>query len=460
MKGDQYKNMNKISILIVDDEQNVSQLLKKVLAKKGYVTHAASSAHEALEIINACHINIVITDIRMPVMNGIELLKEIKTQDSSIAVILVTAFATLETAVEALKMGARDYITKPFDLEEIYSAISHIVGNGHDELEADLLVVNEQAANNYLTAKSAVMQHLLKLLNQVAGSNATVMLYGETGTGKEVASKVIHDLSGRKGKPFIKVNCAAIPDALLESELFGYEKGAFTGAATKKPGRFELADGGSIFLDEIGDMPLSIQAKLLRVLQEREFERLGGIKTIKVDVRIIAATNKDLANLVKQGVFREDLYYRLNVVPIEIPPLRERKDDIPVLVEHFLLRAADISGNAPKQITDEAVKALADYNWPGNIRELENIIERCVVVTAGNLITLEDLPQYIAMCDAAGTAPPAKTNTLDETVDNAEKSAIVKILRECNGNRTHASEKLGISRRSLHRKIIRYDIED
>ncbi|HWR62022.1 MAG TPA: sigma-54 dependent transcriptional regulator, partial [Clostridia bacterium] len=395
-----------------------------------------------------------------PDVDGIELLKAIKALDSSIAVILITAFATLETAVEALKMGARDYITKPFDLEEIYAAISRIAGDGKEELEADLLVVNEQSANNYLTAKSAVMQHLLKLLNQVAGSNATVMLYGETGTGKEIASKTIHDLSGRRDKPFIKVNCAAIPDALLESELFGYEKGAFTGAATRKPGRFELAERGSIFLDEIGDMPLSVQAKLLRVLQEREFERLGGIKTIKVDVRIIAATNKNLASLVKQGTFREDLYYRLNVVPIEIPPLRERKEDVPTLVEHFLFKASSISGNTPKKISDGAMEALVNYNWPGNIRELENIIERCVVVTSGNLITLEDLPEYIAGYGTEGTDCPAKANTLDETVDNAEKSAIVKILQECGGNRTHASEKLGISRRSLHRKIIKYNIED
>ena len=452
--------MNNISILIVDDEQNVSQLLKKVLSKRGYVTYAAASALEALEIINAYHINIVITDIKMPDMNGIELLKAVKALDPSIAVILITAFATLETAVEALKMGARDYITKPFNLEEIYLSISRIVGNGNYELETDLLEVNEQTVNNYLITKSASMQHLQKLLNQVASSNATVILYGETGTGKEIASRTIHGLSGRKDKSFIKVNCAAIPDALLESELFGYEKGAFTGAVTKKPGRFELADGGSIFLDEIGDMPLSIQAKLLRVLQEREFERLGGTKTIKVDVRIIAATNKNLASLVKQGAFREDLYYRLNVVPIEIPPLRKRKEDIPTLVEHFLYKSSSISKNTPKKIANEAMQRLINYEWPGNIRELENIIERCVVVITGNLITLEDLPADIAKQDIGNAVCLTQADTLDETIDNAEKSAIIKILRECNGNRTHASEKLGISRRSLHRKITKYSIDD
>ncbi|OGO77429.1 MAG: hypothetical protein A2Y23_08415 [Clostridiales bacterium GWB2_37_7] len=452
--------MNKISILVADDEQNVSQLLKKVLTKQGYVTYTASSALEALDIINAYHIDIVISDIKMPNMSGIELLKKIKVLDSSIAVILITAFATLETAVEALKMGARDYITKPFNLEEIYLSISRIVGNGNGGLEDDLIITNDQAASNYLTANSVAMQHVLKLLNQVANSNATVMLYGETGTGKEIASKTIHDLSRRKEKSFIKVNCAAIPDALLESELFGYEKGAFTGAVTKKPGRFELANGGSIFLDEIGDMPLSVQAKLLRVLQEREFESLGGTKTIKVDVRIIAATNKNLASLVKKGEFREDLYYRLNVVPIEIPPLRKRKEDIPILIEHFLLKSSGISKNTPKKITSEAMQRLIHYQWPGNIRELENIIERCVVVTAGNLITLGDLPEDIAKCDVENADFLTNANTLDETVDNAEKSAIIKILRECDGNRTHASEKLGISRRSLHRKILKYGIDD
>lgn len=451
--------MSKVSILIVDDEENLSQLLTKVLAKQGYITFAASKASEALEIINAYHVNIVITDIKMPDMNGIELLKAIKALDPTIAVILITAFATLETAVEALKIGARDYIFKPFNLEEIYLSISRIIGVENDELDAGLLETNEQAANNCLTAASTAMQHVLKLINQVASCNSTVILYGETGTGKEIVSKMIHNLSGRKDKSFVKVNCAAIPDSLLESELFGYEKGAFTGAVTKKPGRFELADEGTLFLDEIGDMPLNVQAKLLRVLQEREFERLGGINTIKVDVRIIAATNKNLASLVKQEEFREDLYYRLNVVPIEIPPLRKRREDIPILVEHFLSRSSSISKNTRKRITNEAMQKLINYKWPGNIRELENVVERCVVVTAGSLISVEDLPKDIAEYNIENGDCLIKANTLDETVDNAERSAIIKTLQECNGNRTQTSEKLGISRRSLHRKIIKYDIE-
>ncbi len=448
--------MKKASILIVDDEKNVSQLLDKVIAKQGYTTYSASSAREALDIINVHHIDILISDIKMPEMSGIELLKAVKELDTSIEVILITAFATLETAVEALKMGARDYITKPFNLEEIFQSIDRIVGTGED-LEEDLTEGGGQI-ENYLTAKSEVMQHMLKLLNQVAKSNATVILYGETGTGKEIASKTIHDMSDRKDKAFVKVNCAAIPENLLESELFGYEKGAFTGAATKKPGRFELADGGTIFLDEIGDMPLGLQAKLLRVLQEKEFERLGGTKTLKVDVRIIAATNKNLANLVKQGKFREDLYYRLSVVPIQIPPLRKRKEDIPTLVEHFLLRSAVISKQPEKKVSKEALQRLISYEWPGNIRELENTIERCVVVTSGNLITLDDLPENIRGTEESASLSEA--GTLDEAVDSAEKNAIIKVLEECGGNRTQASQRLGISRRSLHRKLLKYNIED
>lgn len=449
--------MKKASILIVDDEKNVSQLLDKVIAKQGYATYSASSAREALDMINVHHIDIVISDIKMPEMSGIELLKAVKKLDTSIEVILITAFATLETAVEALKMGARDYITKPFNLEEVFQAIDRIVGSG-ENLEEDLTESSGQI-ENYLTAKSEVMQHMLRLLNQVAKSNATVILYGETGTGKEIASKTIHDMSDRRDKAFVKVNCAAIPENLLESELFGYEKGAFTGAATKKPGRFELADGGTIFLDEIGDMPLGLQAKLLRVLQEKEFERLGGTKTLKVDVRIIAATNKNLANLVKQEKFREDLYYRLSVVPIQIPPLRKRKEDIPTLVGHFLLRSAVISKQPEKRISREALQKLIAYEWPGNIRELENTIERCVVVTAGNLITLDDLPENIGSREAENPSV-TEAGTLDEAVDSAEKNAIIKVLEECGGNRTLASQRLGISRRSLHRKLLKYNIED
>lgn len=443
--------MRKYSILIVDDEKNVIKLLEKVFKKDGYITYTAACGKEALEIIDKNHIDIVITDIKMPGMNGIELLSEIKKIDSSINVILITAFATIDTAIEALKMGARDYIIKPFKLEDVILSANKLIGN----IEKN---DDENSTENYFSTKSSKMNKVLDLIKQVADTKTTIMIYGETGTGKELASKAIHSLSNRKNKPFIKVNCAAIPETLLESELFGYEKGAFTGAAISKPGRFELANGGTIFLDEIGDITPLMQVKLLRVMQEREFERLGGTETIKVDVRIIAATNKDLKELVKKEVFREDLYYRLNVVTLELPPLRERKEDITALSEYFLLKSAQISGRSKKTLSQDAIDKLIYYNWPGNIRELENIIERCVVITPGELIKTEDLPEYII--NYTEDKEEELQYKLNSAVDNAEREIIIKILKECDGNRTKASEVLGISRRSLHRKIIKYDIDE
>lgn len=443
--------MRKNCILIVDDEKNVTKLLDKVFKKEGYVTHIASSGKEALDILNEHYVDVVVTDIKMPEMNGIELLSEIKKIDSSINVILITAFATVETAIEALKMGAKDYIVKPFKLEDVLLSVNNVVGNNE---KSD----DDNSTQDYFTSKSVKMDKVIDLIKQVADSKTTIMIYGETGTGKELAAKAIYSLSDRKDKPFIKVNCAAIPETLLESELFGYEKGAFTGANISKPGRFELADGGTIFLDEIGDITPLMQVKLLRVLQEREFERLGGTKTIKVDVRIIAATNKDLSEMVKKEKFRQDLYYRLNVVPIKLPPLKERREDIPLLVEYFLLKSSSISGKSKKNMSQEAVEKLMYYNWPGNIRELENVIERCVVIKHGELIELEDLPEYIISYKEDNEE--TVSYKLNSAVDTAERETILKTLKECNGNKTKASEVLGISRRSLHRKIIKYNIEE
>ncbi|MBV7276281.1 sigma-54-dependent transcriptional regulator [Clostridium thailandense] len=442
--------MRRNSILIVDDEKNVIKLLEKVFKKDGYITYTADCAKEALDIIDKNHIDIVITDIKMPGMNGIELLGEINRIDASINVILITAFATIDTAIEALKMGAKDYIIKPFKLEDVMLSANNVIGN----IEKN----DDNSTENYFSTKSSKMKKILDLIKQVADTKTTIMIYGETGTGKELASKAIHGLSSRGNKPFIKVNCAAIPETLLESELFGYERGAFTGASISKPGRFELADEGTIFLDEIGDITPLMQVKLLRVMQEREFERLGGTKTIKVDVRIIAATNKNLKEMVKKGIFREDLYYRLNVVPIELPPLRERKEDITFLAEYFLEKSAHISGRSKKDISNEVIDKLMYYNWPGNIRELENVIERCVVITRGDLIQLGDLPEYIV--NYKEDAEEELEYNLNSAVDNAEREIIIKILKECNGNRTKASEILGISRRSLHRKIIKYNIDE
>ena len=450
--------MRKYSILIVDDENNVTRLLEKFLKKEGYNALTASSGEEALKVIDSQQVDIVITDIKMPKMSGIELLSKIKDIDPTIKVILITAFATLETAVKALKMGALDYITKPFDLGDVLLSIERIAAILEKNDYSETFKQEYSSIENYLSSKSIKMQNAIELMKQVSDTKTTVMIYGETGTGKEMAAQIVHDLSSRRDKPFIKVNCAAIPENLLESELFGYEKGAFTGAVNSKPGRFELADSGTILLDEVGDITPLMQVKLLRAIQEREFERLGGTKTIKIDVRIIAATNKNLETLVKEGSFRQDLYYRLSVVPITLPPLRERKEDINQLIEYFLENSSNISSKHIKNITKEALLYLKRYNWPGNIRELENVIERCVVITSGNKIDVENLPDYILKFDES--VNNLNSEDLSAVMDNAEKNIIVKALRECRGNRTKASEVLGISRRSLHRKIIKYNIED
>lgn len=452
--------MTKYSVLIVDDEENVRKLLQKIFLKENYITHIASNAEVALHIIDTCQVDVVITDIKMPGISGIELLNKIREIDTSIQVIMITAFATLETAIEALKMGAKDYITKPFNLEDILLSVKKIIQSidSSDVLDSHSKNCVDNI-NKSLSSDSSSMRKVIDMIAHVADTKSTVMIYGETGTGKELAAHSLHYLSSRKDKPFIKVNCAAIPDSLLDSELFGYDKGAFTGAVVKKPGRFELANGGSIFLDEIGDVSASVQVKLLRVLQEREIEHLGGTKAIKIDVRIIAATNRNLEDLVKKKIFREDLYYRLNVVPINLPPLRERKEDIIKLVNSFLSKASVISGMEKKQITKGVLNYLINYSWPGNIRELENIIERCVVITSNQIITEDDLPLYITNYNPSN-AIEEQCDLLDTVIDNAEKEVLIKALKQCNGNRTKASKLLGISRRSLHRKIIKYTIED
>jgi len=452
--------MTKYSILIVDDEENVRKLLQKVFLKENYITHIASNAEEALHFIDTFQVDVVITDIKMPGMSGIELLNRIREIDTSIQVIMITAFATLDTAIDALKMGAKDYITKPFDLEDVLLSVKKIIRSiDVTDIVDPQSKGNVDNINNSLSSDSASMKKIIDMIAHVADTKSTVMINGETGTGKELAAHSLHYLSSRKEKPFIKVNCAAIPDSLLDSELFGYDKGAFTGAVIKKPGRFELANEGSIFLDEIGDISPTVQVKLLRVLQEREIQHLGGTKTIKIDVRIIAATNKNLEELVKKQMFREDLYYRLNVVPINLPPLRERKEDILKLANIFLKKASDISGKEKKQITEAALKYLINYSWPGNIRELENIMERCVVVNSKVIITEDDLPSYITNYNPEDSIEK-QCDSLDSIVDNAEREVLIKALKQCNGNRTKASELLGISRRSLHRKIIKYTIED
>lgn len=447
-------------ILIVDDEQNVRQLLSKVLKKEGFETYTACNGQEGLELLQTTGIDIIISDIRMPGMDGIEFLHRVKAVDHGIGFILITAFATTETAIDALKSGAQDYVTKPFDISEIVAAVRKLVIAGNDSNH--YIGEMEDADGVKTKSKSPKMREVLELAKRVAAADSTVLIMGETGTGKEVVATAIHNWSSRRKNPLIKVNCGAIPDNLLESELFGYERGAFTGAVNEKPGRFEIADKGTIFLDEIGDISPSLQVKLLRVLQEKTFERLGGIASLTSDVRVIAATNKDLRKAVETGAFREDLYYRLNVVPINLPPLRERTEDIEDLIENFLRKSANISGSRePKTMSAEAMECLKKYSWPGNIRELENIVERCVVITAGTVIDTDSLPSEIVAQGSLGESAGLTDHDtkLNEAIDNKEREVIIRALEDNGGNKTKAALELGISRRSLHRKIQKYGID-
>lgn len=439
--------MRKGTILIAEDEVNLALLLERILKKEGYGVYVANDGRAAKAILEAKQIDLVLTDIKMPDTDGIELLKYIKKIDPSIEVIVMTAFATVDTAINALKLGARDYIRKPFDIDEVINAVKKV---RLQETQDELVTYD---FNSMLVTNSQKMQDLVKLIHKVANSNANIYINGETGVGKELVAHAIHEISDRRGKPFIKVNCSALPETLLESELFGYEKGAFTGAFNRKLGRFELANGGTIFLDEIGDISPLIQLKLLRIIQQKELERLGGTQTIALDVRIITATNKRLDALVQGGQFREDLYYRLNVIPLSVPPLRERREDMISLIENFIKISSDMYHTPYKNIEPEAMEVLLAYHWPGNVRELENIIERLLLISEGTAIKLKDLPPYFTHPEQA------IVSGLGIYKDSAEEQIIRKALEETDGNITKAAEKLGISRRSLHRKINKYNLE-
>src|ERR1700694_3658171 len=386
---------SKATILIVEDEAKMRRLLELDLGDDGFQTLSAEDAESGLKLLQNGSVDLVITDLKLPGMNGFDFLQAVKRFQAAMPVIVMTAFGTVETAVEAMKAGASDYVLKPFSLDEMRMVV-------HKELDVQRLRVENRSLREALqqryqhpnlVARSAKMQEVLATVERVAPTNATVLLGGESGVGKDLVARAIHEKSRRASGPFIKINSAAIPENLLESELFGYEKGAFTGAASSKPGKFELADKGTLFLDEIGDVPPATQVKLLRVLQEREFERLGGTRTIKVDVRLVAATNRDLRAALEEGTFREDLYYRLNVVPIDIPPLREHKEDIPDLVNLFLSRQAEESGRSEKitSISSAAMQLLAGHYWPGNVRELQNVIERACALATGSQLELGDI---------------------------------------------------------------------
>jgi two-component system, NtrC family, response regulator AtoC len=452
------------TILIVEDEPKMLRLLDLNLQEEGYVIHTAPDAEKGLNLLRQEKIDLVLTDLKLPGMNGLEFLQAVKRSNASIPVVLITAYGTVETAVEAMKAGASDYVLKPFSLEEIKLILRKEldVRNLREENRTLREALGRRYEFKNIVARSPAIQEVLAKVEQVAPTNSTVLLGGESGVGKDMIARAIHQHSRRAPGPFIKINCTAIPENLLESELFGYEKGAFTGAAASKPGKFELADKGTIFLDEIGDVPGTTQVKLLRVLQEREFERLGGTKTLKVDVRVVAATNQDLRAALEQGTFREDLYYRLNVVPISIPPLREHKEDIPYLADFFLERFARDSGKNLSGIAPEAMKVLTGFHWPGNVRELENIIERAVVMAAGTRIDVGDIHLDVALAKPAVAADGPAAPFLPEgmTLEQHEDELIQEALRRAGGNKSQAARILGLSRNALRYRLTKIGVPD
>lgn len=445
-------------ILIADDEKNMRWILGKALTDEGFIVVEAADGQEALELFIDAEPDMIILDYRMPKMDGMEVLKRIKTINQKVPVIMITAHGSTDAAVEAMKLGAIDYISKPFDMEELKITIKKVLNieelnNTIDYLKTRII----EAYDNRIIGSSKKMQEVFQLIDRVAGTSATVLITGESGTGKELIANAIHNKSKRKDKPYIKVNCGAIPEALLESELFGYEKGAFTGAQNRKVGRFDRAQGGTLFLDEIGDLPLHLQVKILRVLQEREFERVGGTEVIKADVRIIAATNRDLEKMVLEGTFREDLLYRLKIIPIQIPALKARKEDIPHLVDYFINKFVREMNKETITMDEDALDILTHYDFPGNIRELENIIERLVILTIDRKITVSILPKEIvkeAFSKRDNFILPSAGISLEEV----EESFVRQALELAKGNQTQAARLLGISRHALIYRIEKFRI--
>ena len=444
------------TILIVDDEESHRLMLRAHLEQEGFSTVEAVDGQEAIAKVAERNVDLILMDIRMPRLDGMEALLRIKQANPTIPVIMMTAYGSIDSAVKALQAGATDYLTKPLDSNELLVKVQKALR--YHQLEEENILYRERLGIRFdfsrIIGKSAKMHDLFDMLATVAPTEATVLLLGESGTGKEIIANAIHQNSPRKERPYVKVSCAALPETLLESELFGHEKGAFTGAIEKKKGRFERADGGTIFLDEIGEMSLTTQTKILRVLQEREFEPVGGTKTIKVDVRIIAATNKNLEEEVKKGKFREDLYYRINVVPLTIPPLRERAEDVPLLAEYFLRLYGEKNKRMLKGFADGVLDALIRYEWPGNVRELENIVERTVIMSRGDTITFADLPPAIA-----GAQGKAMQTSPAISLKDMERETITKTLQQTGGNRTKAAVLLGITRKTLQNKIKEYGID-
>lgn len=454
--------MNKeYSILIIDDEPAQREILKGFLEKKGFRTLTASSGSEGLAIIEKEQIDIILSDYKMPDKTGIEVLEEVKKINPEITFVLITAYGTIENAVKAMRLGAYDYLSKPVDLDELELLLEKIIE--HKNLKSEVSLLKQQLQKKFkidsFISSSPKMQEVLSLAARAAESKATLLITGESGTGKEVLAKSIHYISPRKDKPFVAVNVPALPETLLESELFGHEKGAFTGADKTRIGRFETADRGTIFLDEIGDIPMNIQVKLLRVLQEHKIERLGSNESIEIDVRVIAATHQNLEQKILNGTFREDLFYRLNVISIHIPPLRERKEDIMPLIEYFIKKYSEENEKAGIEISKEAIDLLMKYNYPGNVRELENIIERAVVLSRQNIITVNDLPPNVKGFKTETDPIFDDSRTLNEQVEALEKKLIFDALTKANGNQSLAGRMLGITERNLRYKMQKYGIK-
>ena len=446
-------------ILIVDDETAHCQMLEAVLKAEKYATQRAQDGQSAIEAVKERFYDLILMDIRMNRVGGIEALKKIKEISPDIPILMMTAYASVDTAVQAMRSGAYDYLTKPLDIDELKILVAKALR--HHQLEKENIFLKEQLGSRFdfsnIIGRSSTMKELLETVAMVAPSEATVLILGESGTGKELIANAIHQNSPRSSHPFIKVNCAALPETLLESELFGHEKGAFTGAVNRRQGRFHLAHKGSILLDEIAEMSMATQSKILRVLQEREFEPIGSPETIKVDTRIITATNKNLQGEVKAKRFREDLYYRINVVNLTVPSLRERRDDIPLLVDFFLKRYAKKNNRNLKGFTPKAMDLLMRYDWPGNIRELENVVERSVIMMRGDFITPEEFPGALKSLDPEYEQISAEMLS-GKSLKEMEKAMIMRTLQETDGNRTRAAEILGISRRNLQLKLKEYGV--
>lgn len=447
----------KFTILVIDDEKNIRQGLQTALELEGYEVLLASDGKEGLEIAMREAVDLIITDLRMPGISGEEVLKRVSSETPGVPVIVLTGHGTVESAVDAMRSGAYDFLTKPLNLDRLSLLVKRALQNRelilqHRDLEKE---VENRKTFEHIIGKSPAMLKVFDVVKRVASTKASVLITGESGVGKELIANAIHNLSPRKDKPYIKVHCAALAESLLESELFGHEKGSFTGALARKKGRFELAHSGTIFLDEIGEIDQTVQIKILRVLQEKTFERVGGEDTLEVDVRIITATNKDLEKEVSLGKFREDLFYRLNVVCIHVPPLRERKDDIPLLITAFIKEFAEENQKKIEGIETKARSVLYAYDWPGNIRQLRNCIESAVVMSSSSVITLDDLPPTIR----SGIESSSLQIPIGSTMSEAEKQIILQTLSANNGNKSKTAEILMIGRKTLHRKLAEYGYE-